>query len=221
MTGAGFAMRRMLVVGGGLGHRLACQAVDRGHRALSVSRIAPTKLSVDHLSMNLADRDDWVRAVEAGRARLGGAEVLVTCPTASLRRMPLTQVPDDEWLAAIREAVLCPLAACNRGLDILRSGSAIMNLTAVRPTPTDSSLAPASAAFTAVEAMTRALSGPASGRGVQVFGVAPGRRHEPPPRPVTARMPLLALEDAATVVDRLLDLIDQPPESGTTVQLVT
>jgi NAD(P)-dependent dehydrogenase (short-subunit alcohol dehydrogenase family) len=212
--------RRFLVLGGGIGPRLAQQVVSRGECALLISRVRPTRCTVDHLTADLRGPDAWAGAVHSGRARLGGLDVLMNCVSGGLGRVPFSRSSDADWIEAFEEEVLWPLEACRHGLAVLNPGGVIANVTSLRAAPDDTTLAPAAAAFAAMEAMTTTFAAQARARGVRVFGVAPvvqrtGATSRLPP----GRLPLAELDASPAAVGELVEMIDKAVGSGVTFRM--
>jgi NAD(P)-dependent dehydrogenase (short-subunit alcohol dehydrogenase family) len=202
--------RRFLFVGDGINDLLAQRVTERGEQVLAISRARPSRVCGDHLTAELQTPGGWVAAVEAGSKRLGGFEVLVTCPSMNMRRVPLDSRPDDDWCAAVQEAVVCVLRGCLRALELVRQpGGVIVNLTNARPWSDDVLAAPALAAFGAVEANTHALALEAEAHRVRLFGVAPEvHTVARAPRDPAGEFPVVAFAESAGVADAILAYVE-------------
>jgi NAD(P)-dependent dehydrogenase (short-subunit alcohol dehydrogenase family) len=216
--------RRVLLVGGGINHLIAQRVAERGERALIVTRLPPPSCGVDHLAADLGIPQAWSAAVDAGRERLGGLDVVVNCISAVPSRRALGDRCDEDWFTAIREQVLTTLRGCLRAIDLMtRTGGVIVNLTAARPWPDDVRSATSLAALAALETTTHALALEA-GRGIRVLGIAPqvnGHVHAKAAVSLNplARFPLIAFAESVAVVDSILGVIDDPTSHDATYRL--
>jgi NAD(P)-dependent dehydrogenase (short-subunit alcohol dehydrogenase family) len=209
--------RRFLMLGGGISNALACRVSELGGHALTVSRVPPTKLPVEHLVADLQSPQSWTTAVEEGFRRLGGIDVLVNCGGAHAVRRRLTERDDADWFSAVRADVLTFVRSCLRGIDLMsHAGGVIVNLTAVRPWPDDVLSAPSLAAFAALEATNHTLALAAAAQGLRLFGVAPQarwathRRPERAPDVGSARSPLIAFVESVDVIESIVHLLEDP-----------
>ncbi|MDQ1525687.1 MAG: hypothetical protein QOG18_300 [Microbacteriaceae bacterium] len=235
--------RRFLLIGGGINPHIARRLSERGAHALTISAVPPTRLGVDHLTAKLATPQDWEAAVEAGRDRLGGLDVLVNCRGAVPKRGELASRPANDWSKAIQDEVAPLLRGSLKAMVLMdhRDG-VIVNLVGVRPWPDDVLSAPSLAAFAALEATIHALALEAETHQVRLFGLAPEagpgvrRRWPTVRRPAivrpgsrrsettqvddpSRRYPLLAFTGSLEVVDSILDLIDDPAAHDATYRL--
>ena len=218
--------RRFLLVGGGIGHRLACRVSELGGRVLSVSRVRPPTLTVEHLVADLQTPQSWATAVEEGCRRLGGVDVLVNCGGTNVVRRRLTEREDADWFDAMRNDVLTVLRSCLRGIDLMSpAGGVIVNLTEVRPWQDDVLSAPALAAVAALEATNHTLALAAAARGLRLFGITPQtrretqRRAELAPDAGSARFPLVAFVESADVIESIVNLLEDPSAHDATYGL--
>jgi NAD(P)-dependent dehydrogenase (short-subunit alcohol dehydrogenase family) len=218
--------RRFLLLGGGIGNRLARRVLELGGHALTVSRAQPTRLSVEHLVADLQTPQSWATAVEEGSQRLGGIDVLVNCGGPNLVRRRLTERDDADWFSAVRSDVLTFLRSCLRGIDLMSpAGGVIVNLTEVRPWPDDVLSAPSLAAFGALEATNHTLALVAAAHGLRLFGIAPQtrwathRRPERAPGVGSARFPLVAFVESVDVIESIVNLLEDPSAHDATYRL--
>jgi NAD(P)-dependent dehydrogenase (short-subunit alcohol dehydrogenase family) len=218
--------RRFLMLGGGISNRLACRVSELGGHALTVSRVQPTRLPVEHLVADLQSPQSWATAVEEGSRRLSGIDVLVNCGGPHADRRRLTERDDADWFSAVRSEVLTFVRSCLRGIDLMsHEGGVIVNLTAVRPWPDDMMSAPSLAAFAALEATNHTLALTAAAHGLRLFGIAPQtrwathRRPEHAPDVGSPRCPLVAFVESVDVIESIVNLLEDPSAHDATYRL--
>ncbi len=169
-------MRRVLLIGAStpIGRAIAARFAAAGDLVVGygLEPAGEPSLLAD-LTGDCATADGARAAVDTGRRRLGGLDVLVAAAGA----MPIAaahETTDEQWRAALAgclDTLFFPLRAA---LPLLPSGGSVVALSSVNAFLAAPWVAAYAAAKGAVEALVRQVSLDYAARGVRVNAVAPG-----------------------------------------------
>jgi NAD(P)-dependent dehydrogenase (short-subunit alcohol dehydrogenase family) len=204
----------VLVTGGasGLGAAVAEAVAKAGGTPVVLDREPPAP-GVEHLVVDLADRDRTEQAVREASQRFGGIDAVVTCAgTDACGR--LEDVPADDWDRVIRVNLLGTVAVVRAALpDLLERHGRVVTVASTLGLRALSDATAYCASKFAVVGFTRALTAETQGR-MGVTMLVPGgmdtnffagrdARYLPPPD--------LRLNQPEDVAQAVLFALQQPP----------
>ena len=184
-----------LVTGVSQGIGLACarSLLSEGARVVGISRSAPPPVAgLEHLQLDMTERDAGERAVEGTVGRLGALDILVNNVGGGRLWTGFVDEPDTHWGELFELNLMAAVRTTRAALPhLVKGGGVVVNVSSINGHLPSTAIYAYSAGKAALDTLTVGLSNEFSPAGVRVLGVAPG--------PVSTQM-WLGPEGAAAVL---------------------
>ncbi|SMB84140.1 SDR family NAD(P)-dependent oxidoreductase [Deinococcus hopiensis] len=131
---------------------------------------APAALGV---ACDVSDPQQVDACVDAAVARFGRLDVVVN--NAGLMTFkPITELTVDDWQRVLAVDLLGAFSFLRRSFEVMKPGSAIVNVSSIHAHETEALVAPYAAAKAALVSLTRSAAIEGKPRGIRVNAVLPG-----------------------------------------------
>ncbi len=122
---------------------------------------------------DVSDENQVASCVKAATDRFGSLDVVVN--NAGLMTFKaLVDLTGDDWIRVLRVDLLGAFYFIKRAFDVMKPGSAIVNVASIHAIETEPMVAPYAAAKAAVVSLTRSAAIEGRPRGIRVNAVLPG-----------------------------------------------